>query len=68
MPVDFAVSATAPVALVASTESESAAKVNAVRRSAKAIVVLRTEFFIGRNLEKYLAYRQKIPTKKTSAQ
>ena len=28
MPVDFVVSATAPAALVASTESESAAKVN----------------------------------------
>ena len=57
MPVDFAVSA---AALAVSTESESAANVKAVRRSAKAIVVLSTEFFIGRNLEKYLAYRRKI--------
>jgi hypothetical protein len=63
MPVDFVVSATAVAALAASAESESAAKVKAVRRSAKAIVVLRTEFFIGRNLEKYLACRQKIPIK-----
>jgi hypothetical protein len=39
--------ATAP----ASTESVSAAKVNAVRRSAKAMVVLKTVFFIGTNLE-----------------
>ena len=63
MPVDFVVSATAPAALAASTESESAANVKAVRRRAKVTVVLRTEFFIGRNLEKYLACRQKIPVK-----
>ena len=63
MPVDFVVSATAFAALAASAESESAAKVKAVRRSAKVIVVLSMEFFIGRNLEKYLACRQKIPVK-----
>ena len=52
MPVDFAVSAAVlATALAASTETISAANVNAVKRRAKAIVVLKAVFFIGANLE-----------------
>lgn len=52
MPVDLAESAAVlTAAFAASTESESEANVKAVKRRVKAIVVLRTVFFIGRNLE-----------------
>ena len=52
MPVDLVASAAAvPALATVSAAIASEAKVKAVKKRVKAIVVLRTEFFIGRNLE-----------------